>query len=120
MLTPQIRTTISPRLDYAINANNKLVVRYQDTRAELDKQGMGDFNLASRAFDQSETENTVQVTETMVLSARAINETRFQYMRTKSRMIGDNTVPAIERAGRVLERRRRRSGTPAPSIISGN
>ena len=32
LLTPQTRTTIVPRVDYAINPNNTLVMRYQDVR----------------------------------------------------------------------------------------
>ena len=52
VVTPQTRTTISPRLDYAISRNNNLTVRYQDTRAELDKEGVGNFNLASKAFTE--------------------------------------------------------------------
>ena len=99
ILTPQTRTTISPRFDYAINTNNNLTTRYQNTRAELDKEGAGNFNLASRAFNQTESENTVQATETMVVSAKAVNETRFQYMRMNIAMTGDNSIPALNVQG---------------------
>src|SRR5581483_5074638 len=94
LVTPQVRTTISPRLDYAITRNHNLTVRYQDTRAELDNEGVGGFNLSSRAFNQTETENTVQATETMVLGAKGVTETRSQYMRTHIAMTGDNSIPA--------------------------
>ena len=99
IVTPQMRTTITPRLDYMINPGNTLVVRYQDTRVELDKEGAGGFSLASKAYDQKNTENTVQLTETAVLSAKTINETRFQYMRTKLSNSGDNSIPAISVQG---------------------
>ena len=46
---------------------------------------MGDFNLASRAYNERQTEHTVQVTETAMVSPRAINETRFQYLRSNLR-----------------------------------
>lgn len=48
IVTPQTRVTISPRIDYSINASNTLIVRYQDTRVDLDKQGAGNFSLASQ------------------------------------------------------------------------
>jgi hypothetical protein len=99
ILTPQTRTTLAPRLDYAINANNNLTVRYQNTRAELDKEGTGGFNLASKAFNQAESENTVQATETRLLGARGVNETRFQYMRNNVGMTGDNSIAAINVPG---------------------
>ena len=41
----------------------------------------------------------MQATETMVLGARGVNETRFQFMRTNIGMLGDNTVPALNVQG---------------------
>jgi len=99
ILTPQTFTAISPRLDYAINPTNSLTVRYQNTRLNFEKQGVGSFNLASKAYNQTSSENTVQATETNVVSPRFINETRFQYMRSGSASIGDNTVPALSVQG---------------------
>ena len=79
---PQVRTTLSPRLDYAINRQNSLTVRYQELRIAFDNQGVGDFSLPSRAYNERQTEHTVQATETAMISPRAINETRFQYLRS--------------------------------------
>jgi hypothetical protein len=95
VLSPQSMLAISPRLDYAINANNTLVARYQYNRQSADKQGIGDFSLPSKAYDRRNTENSLQVTETAIVSPRFINETRFQFMRSDSVSTGDNTVPAI-------------------------
>jgi hypothetical protein len=99
IVTPQFRTTIRPRFDYAISPGHTLVVRYQNTRVENDKQGIGDFNLPSRAYDTRNSENTVQITETSLLSPRAINETRFQFLRTHLADIGDNSLAAISVQG---------------------
>jgi hypothetical protein len=99
LLTPQYRTTLTPRLDYAINANNTLTVRYQNTRVELDKQGAGGFSLADQAYNQTSSENTLQLTESAVLSPNALNETRFQYMRSSLNDIADNGIPALIVAG---------------------
>ncbi len=94
--TPQVRTSIVPRIDYSINSKNTLVGRYQHTSISLDNQGVGEYNLTSRAYNQGETENTAQLTETAVLSPRAINETRFQFMRTNTSMTNVNaTTPTI-------------------------
>jgi hypothetical protein len=99
ILTPQFRTTLSPRVDYSINSNNTLTVRYQNTRVEMDKEGAGGFSLADQAYNQTSSENTLQVTETAVLSARAINETRLQYMRADLNDIANNSTPALIVAG---------------------
>jgi hypothetical protein len=99
LLTPQVRTTYNPRLDYTINANNTLVVRYQNTRTAEDNNGVGDFSLASRAFNQRDTEHTVQVTETAILGAKAVNESRFQFQRISFNQFGDQSQPAINITG---------------------
>jgi len=95
VLTPQTFTMLSPRVDLALNASNTLTLRYQNTRSEMDNQGAGAFSLLSRAYNSSTSENTLQATETAVLSPRMINETRFQFMRADSRMSGGTNDLAI-------------------------
>lgn len=95
VVTPQTRTSFSPRLDYAINAKNTLVVRYQNGRSSADNEGVGDFALASRAYQRTSTDHTIQATETAVLSARAINETRFQWRRSSMWNQGGSTDPSL-------------------------
>ncbi|HEY0004284.1 MAG TPA: carboxypeptidase regulatory-like domain-containing protein [Pyrinomonadaceae bacterium] len=95
ILTPARRTTFSPRLDYQINGNNTLVARYTYSRNNSLNSGVGGFSLAERAFDTSNTEHTVQLTETAVINQKVINETRFQFIRERSRQEGDNTLPTI-------------------------
>jgi hypothetical protein len=99
IVTPQTRMTISPRLDYQINEKNTLVVRYQNTRIGQDDNGVGGYSLLSQAYNTTNQENTVQVTETAVLSATTINETRFQYQHVTSDNTAANTAPQINVAG---------------------
>jgi hypothetical protein len=96
---PQTRTSISPRLDYALNPRNTVVVRYQDLRNGLDNLGVGDFNLASRAYNERQTVQTAQVTETAALSPRAINETRLQFARSDVRDTANNAASGLDVRG---------------------
>jgi hypothetical protein len=93
--TPLTRTTIAPRFDYAINANNTLVARYQYVRVGSDNQGVGSFSLPSQAYNQLTTEQSFQLTETAVLNTATINETRFQFLRSTSADTGASSAPAI-------------------------
>jgi len=95
IVTPQRRTTFSPRFDYQLNSSNTLVARYTYTRGSLQDAGVGGFSLPERAYDTSNTEHSFQITETAVLSSSIINETRFQYIRTRRNLEGDNTVPTV-------------------------
>jgi hypothetical protein len=99
VLTPDRRTTFSPRLDYQINPTNTLVARYTFEHSMRANEGVGDFNLPSRAFDSTDTQHTLQLTETAVINQKVINETRFQYERDRRRQQGGALTPTL----RVLE-----------------
>jgi Carboxypeptidase regulatory-like domain len=93
--TPQTRTSITPRIDYMLDAANTLTLRYQYTRIEADNQGVGSYDLSSTAYNERTTENTLQATETAILSPSAVTETRFQYQRTGLIEFGAGSSPQI-------------------------
>jgi hypothetical protein len=76
---PQERTTVSPRIDYQLSTNNTLVFRYTWLENDQSNQGLSPYTLPSAAYNATDGQNTVQLTETAVLNSRTINETRFQY-----------------------------------------
>jgi hypothetical protein len=95
VLTPQSRTLFSLRLDQKLNNTNTLVARIYSFRQDASNSGAGGFALPSRAFDASEREQTLQLTETAVLGKSAVSETRFQFVRERFVQQGDNSRPTI-------------------------
>ncbi len=95
VLTPQQRTTASPRVDYQLGASHTLVARYSFTEFAREKAGVGDFSLLSRAYDTTSRQHTFQLTETAVLG-RAVNETRLQYTADRRVQEGDTRVPTLQ------------------------
>jgi hypothetical protein len=92
---PTRRFSISPRVDFAINDKNTLVARYSFSRSTSDNQGIGGFSLLSRAFDSTNTQHELNLTESMIINAKTVNETRFRYEFNKREQNGDNTIPTI-------------------------
>lgn len=92
---PRRFITFSPRLDYAFNPNNTLIVRYTYSHFSLLNAGVGNFSLPSRAFNTANTQHTFQITETAVLNPKVIMETRFQFIHNNTDQTGDNTIPTI-------------------------
>ena len=92
--TPQHRLTISPRVDYTLNPNNTLVIRYSTTKIGIQDANIGGFNLPERGFANSTLSQTVQATETAVIGA-GINETRFQYYRSAYQLTSNTTAPSL-------------------------
>jgi hypothetical protein len=93
VVTPQTRMSFTPRLDYTLNPSNTLSMRYQNTRIEMDKEGVGSYSLLSQAYNQKSADQGFQLTETAVLSPHAVNEVRFQYRRSVLSNYGNNTEP---------------------------
>jgi Carboxypeptidase regulatory-like domain len=92
---PTRRFSVSPRFDYAINDKNTLVARYSFTRTKTNNQGIGDFSLPSRAYLTTNNSNEFRLTETAVINAKTVNETRFSYEFNNRNQRGDNTIPTI-------------------------
>ena len=95
VVVPRRTLTFSPRLDYQINTNNTLIMRYSFDHSSTDNSGVGGFSLPERAYTSSSTQQNFQLTETAVLNASMINETRFQFTHRHSESIGDITRPTI-------------------------
>jgi len=93
--TPQERTTFSPRIDYQLSTNNTLTGRYTYTRLGQEDTGIGQFTLPQLGYTNVNTQQTAQLTETAVLNAHAVNETRFQFIRSSLNEQGNNTIPTI-------------------------
>ena len=96
---PQSRTAVSPRVDYAIDDRNNLTVRYQQIWNGLDNQGVGSFSLASQAYQETQREQTAQITETATLNPRLVTETRFQYLRSALWDTAASDAPAVDVMG---------------------
>jgi hypothetical protein len=96
---PRHRTNITPRLDYALSKNNTLTVRYQFYRDIEDNEGIGQFNLASQGYNAASTEHTLQISDTQVIGAKIVNETRFQYLRELDNQFALNSQPTLNVLG---------------------
>lgn len=92
---PTRRTSFSPRVDFQINENHTLVVRYNYTKnSRID--GVGGFQLPSRAYDRENREQSIQFTETAIINKTIINETRFEFEHNTSLQDADNSIPTLD------------------------
>ena len=76
--TPSKNWMINPRIDYAINSNNTLVLRYQRSSG-ASENGVGGISLPTQEIFNVNKTNTVQATETMVIGTKSVNEILFQF-----------------------------------------
>src|SRR2546430_5666768 len=93
--TPNRRTTFSPRIDYQLNANNTLVLRYEYEHNRSITGLNGGFSLPSRAYANFGTQQTIRATETAILNKKTVNDTRFQFNHQTSGDTADNSLPPV-------------------------
>ena len=96
---PETRINIGPRFDFQLTPSNTLTVRYQYYRESETNDGIGVFSLPSQAYNSTSTENTVQISDTQVVSTNIVNETRFQYLRDDSSQTVQNFQPTVSVLG---------------------
>jgi len=97
--SPQHRTNVGPRIDYQLTATNTLTARYQYLQNDQQGQGLGQFTLPTQAFTQNADEHTVQLSDTQVLGAKVVNETRFQFDRTNTAQDPVDTTQTVSVLG---------------------
>ena len=96
LVVPRREWFISPRVNYQLNPNNKLMFYYSHNRSSVTNAGVGDFSLASRAYGISSSDHLFRMSETSLVSPKALNETRFQFLRSSVSLDSDNSLPAIK------------------------
>src|SRR3954451_16051772 len=103
--TPQRRTTASPRVDYQLNSNNTLSLRYSFLLNDRPITGIGNFNLPDSTigsfnypgtgYGTKTEEHTLQAVETAVLGAKAVTESRFQLDRSNQTWTSQSDAPQL-------------------------
>ena len=93
--TPQQRTTVSPRVDWALSGNNTLSVRYSYLDLHRDLWGVAGFNLPGSGYSYVQLQQLAQVTDTAVLSSSVVNETRFQFNHYLTGQTAQSAAPQV-------------------------
>ena len=82
-VTPDVNHYGNARFDLKVNKKHTLVGRFNYSQSKQDLQGVGGFNLPSRAYSGRRTNFIAQFTETALLNEKTVNETRLQFIRNR-------------------------------------
>ncbi|MGO9519791.1 MAG: carboxypeptidase regulatory-like domain-containing protein [Candidatus Korobacteraceae bacterium] len=111
--SPSTVLNISPRFDFQLTPSNTLTVRYQYEHSTQDNGGVGQFSLPSVGYNSHSSEQTVQISDTQVISPTIVNETRFQYLRQTSDQNPLSTAPTLFVQGAFTG-----GGSPTGTVVS--
>ncbi len=99
---PSSRIDVSPRLDLQLGQANTLTLRYEFYRAVTTNGGVGQLALPTQATNTQSMENTLQVSDSLVLSKKIVDDIRFQYRRFRYQNIAQNDTPSVSVQGSFL------------------
>ncbi|HEY2824518.1 MAG TPA: carboxypeptidase regulatory-like domain-containing protein, partial [Gemmatimonadales bacterium] len=95
---PQKRWDINPRFDTMVGSHNTLTVRFESEHGSSTNNGGGN-SLPSQGSTSTSGDETLQVSDTQVLSDKIINETRFEWERETSNSTPFNTGTGVSVSG---------------------
>ncbi len=95
---PHNHINVSPRVDLQLGQKNTLTVRYQ-FYYNSESGDIQSTQLPSQSVNTSTTEHTFQISDSQILSERAVNETRFEYRRAISSDVPTSTLPTLMVSG---------------------
>lgn len=99
---PTSSYTFSTRLDASIGPKSTINARYSITHSGQENGGIGQLSLPSQAFSGSTTTQSLQISNSLVVSPKIVNDTRFQYIRSRDGQIPDSSLPTLNVAGAFI------------------
>ena len=88
-------TDYSTRFDWSVGKVQTFMVRYHLQQETQGNGGVGQFALASQAFNSNNTEQALQISDSQLYGVHLLNETRFQYIRDRDRQTPETPGPTI-------------------------
>ncbi|HEY5381436.1 MAG TPA: carboxypeptidase regulatory-like domain-containing protein [Acidobacteriaceae bacterium] len=100
---PQALSNLSfnPRIDLLVSKNDTLSLRYNLSHSIQNNGGIGGFILASQGFNSESLDQTLQISNSQTINAKIVNDTRFEYMRTRASQNPYSTALSIAVLGAV-------------------
>lgn len=98
LINRRIRDNASARVDWQLGAKNTFTARY-GFWLEAEHGNLNTNALPSASTHEANTDHTVQLSDSLILSDHAVNETRFQYERQNENHYPDSTARTINVQG---------------------
>ena len=98
LLNRRIRDNASARFDVQLGARNTLTARY-GFWSESEHGDLNNLSLPTAATHESNTDHTVQLSDSFIINDHAVNETRFQYERQNENHYPDSSARTIQVQG---------------------
>ena len=99
---PSTRIDISPRFDIQLGQSNTLTIRDEFFRAVQTNAGLSALTLPEQAYDPHNLENTLQVSDSLVINKNLVDDIRFQYRRIRNQQFPVSTSTSVAVQGAFI------------------
>jgi Carboxypeptidase regulatory-like domain len=96
---PSSREDISPRLDLQLGQANTLTVREEYNRSKSTNGGLNPLSLPTTAINSDSQDNTVQISDSIVISKNLVDDIRLQYRRIRDQSAAVSNLPSYTLQG---------------------
>jgi hypothetical protein len=96
---PSSRIDISPRIDIKLGESNTLTIRDEFYRGVQTNAGLSALTLPGQAYNTHSLENTLQISDSLVLSKHLVDDIRFQYRRIRTQQVPQSALPSVTLQG---------------------
>ncbi len=95
LAAPQRTQTYGVRLDRQFSPTNFAFLRDEWSNTRVTNSGINPLVLPEAAYSLNTLTNTLQLSDTQMVSAHAVNDLRFQYLRTRVQRNPNSAAPSI-------------------------
>ena len=92
-------TVTNPRVDVQLGKSNTVSIRDSYFRLIAIANGVGELSLPEQASNVSNVENAIQLSDTVVVNPRVINETHFQWRHIRNSQLASFATPTVSVQG---------------------
>jgi hypothetical protein len=96
---PSSLTQVNSRLDFQLGNSNTVSIRDSYFRYVQTGGGVGALNLPEQAYKTDDQENSIQLTDTVVVNSHLLNESGFQWRRVRNDQVPSYFNPAVTLQG---------------------
>jgi hypothetical protein len=93
------RLAVSPRFDFQLGKSNTLTVRDEFYRATDTNSGITALTLPEHASNSHTFDNTLQLSDSLILRPNLVDDIRFQYRRVRTQTLPVSSLPSVSLQG---------------------
>lgn len=97
--SPSNNLQLGPRVDFQLGKIQTLSLRYTFSQSKQSNTLASQFSLPTQATNTTDVSHTLQLSDSQAYGEKLVNESRFQYIRTRNLQTSADSSPTIEVQG---------------------